>query len=187
MHRASGPAIAGEGRAIVLRSDKYDGSLNYRWPARLLHADAGGFVWYTPVGAPFTRPSGVGAVPYEWVGRVWHDRRYMVDCSLVPPGDGGAAGIVHHYYCNLGMPGAWEGDTYRFVDLDLDVLIYPDGRQVILDEDELVANSARYGYPAEVIAATRRAAEDVAALARAGAPPFDGTLAAYHAALWEGR
>jgi hypothetical protein len=30
----------------------------------------------------------------------------------------------------------------------------------------------------------RRAADDVVALVGAGAPPFEGTLAAYHAALY---
>jgi hypothetical protein len=170
-------------RAIELRSVKYDGSLNYRWPARVIWEDAGGFIWATPAGAPFTRPGGVHRVPHDWLGRVWYDRWYAVDASLAPPSRGVDPGTLVHYYCNLGMPGAWEGDVFRYVDLDLDVQIFPDGRHELLDEDEFAAHQIRYGYPAEVIAATEQAARDAIALAHAGAPPFDGSLVAWHVAL----
>jgi hypothetical protein len=173
----------GSMRAALLHSVKYDGSLNYHWPVQILWEDAGGFVWSAPAGAPFTRPAGVRPTPYDWVGRVWYDRWYMVDASLMPASVDGGAGVVHHYYCNLGAPGEWQDDVYRFVDLDLDVLIYPDGRQLLLDEDEFAAHTLRFGYPADVVAATQQAVQDVLALARAGAAPFDGTLAAYHAVL----
>jgi protein associated with RNAse G/E len=170
-------------RIIELRSAKYDGSLNYYWPACMVQEDAAGFIWATPAGAPFTRPGGVHPVPHDWLGRVWYDRWYAVDASLAPPSRGAAPGTLLHYYCNLGMPGAWEGDVYRYVDLDLDVQIFPDGRHVLLDEDEFAAHQLRYGYPADVVAATEQAARDAVALAQAGAAPFDGSLVAWHAAL----
>jgi protein associated with RNAse G/E len=170
-------------RAIVLRSVKYDGSLNYSWPAHLLWEDESGFIWYTPAGATLTRPTGGQPVPYDWVGRVWYARWYLVDASLVTARDAGTAGVVHHYYCNLGLPGAWQTDEYRFVDLDLDVLIYPDGRHAVLDEDEFTMHQERFGYPTATVAGVRQAAQDVLALARSGTEPFDGTLARYHVAL----
>jgi protein associated with RNAse G/E len=170
-------------RTIVLRSVKFDGALNYFWPARVVQEDTAGFIWATPAGAPFTRPNRVIAVPHDWLGRVWYDRWYAVDASLTPPTRGAEPGTLVHYYCNLGMPGAWEGDVFRYVDLDLDVQIFPDGRHELLDEDEFAAHQVRYGYPADVIAATERAARDAIALARAGAAPFDGSLVAWHVAL----
>jgi uncharacterized protein len=169
--------------AIVLRSVKYDGSLNYHWPARLLWQDESGFIWHAPAGAPFTRPGGVTPVPFDWIGRVWYARWYLVDASLLPASEAGAVGVVHHYYCNVGLPGAWRDDVYQFVDLDLDLLVYPDGRHILLDEDEFTAHQQHYGYPTDVIAGVRRAAQDVLALAQAGADPFDGTLARYHLTL----
>jgi hypothetical protein len=170
-------------RAVTLRSLKYDGSLNYSWPARLLWQDAAGFIWHTPAGAPFTRPSGVSPVPYDWVGRAWYASWYLVDASLLPVSAAGAAGVIHHYYCNLGLPGAWQDDVYQFVDLDLDVLVYPDGRHAVLDEEEFVAHQQRFGYPPATVAGVRQAERDVLALARSGGDPFDGTLARYHQAL----
>ena len=40
------------------------------------------------------------------------------------------------WYCNLGRPALLEPGTVSYVDLALDLLVYPDGRQVVLDEDE---------------------------------------------------
>ena len=176
-------ALPARPRIITLRSVKYDGSLNYWWPARVLAQDETGFIWHTPLGAPFTRPSGISLVPYDWVGQVWYERWYAVDASLLPVGSGFAPGLIHHYYCNIGAPGAWDGATFRYVDLDLDVWIGADGHARLLDEDELAAHTARFGYPAALVAAVYAAAEEARALVRAGAPPFDGLLAAYHQAL----
>lgn len=182
MHRTIEPADR-NGRAIQLRSLKYDGSLNYLWPARIVWEDDTGFIWHAPAGGPFTRPQEVVSIPWDWVGRVWYRRWYMVDASLTPVDVAGAPGMIHHYYCNIGSPGAWEDSEYRYVDLDLDVMVYPDGRHVLLDEDEFTAHQVRFGYPESAIASARRAADDVLALAQAGAPPFDGTLVALHTAL----
>lgn len=43
------------------------------------------------------------------------------------------------WYCNIGKPAVLEGDTLSYIDLGLDLLVFPDGRQVVLDEDEFNA------------------------------------------------
>lgn len=43
---------------------------------------------------------------------------------------------IRGWYCNIGMPAHLEGDTISYIDLSLDLLVFPDGRQLILDEDE---------------------------------------------------
>ena len=40
------------------------------------------------------------------------------------------------WYCNVGYPAELEVGFVSYRDLALDLLVYPDGRQVILDEDE---------------------------------------------------
>lgn len=177
------PAVPMHARSFVLRSLKYDNSLNYSWPARVLWEDPTGFIWHAPAGTPFTRPSGVGPIRHDWVGRVWYDRWYLIDASLVPVDATGQTGVIDHYYCNIARPGLWDGDEFCFVDLDLDALVYPDGRVEVVDEDELAAHTIRFGYPAELVAQVRQAAAEAIALSRAGEHPFDGTLAAYHRAL----
>src|SRR5260221_14161057 len=111
------PASLGA-RVVQLRSVKYDGSLNYLWPARVLSRDAHGFLWATPAGAPFTRPTQGQPVPHDWIGRICYARWHAVDASLTPAPIAGAAGVLDHYYCNIGMPGAWAGDDFQYGDLD---------------------------------------------------------------------
>jgi uncharacterized protein len=40
------------------------------------------------------------------------------------------------WYCNIATPVQVDGDTLSYIDLALDLLVYPDRRQLILDEDE---------------------------------------------------
>lgn len=43
------------------------------------------------------------------------------------------------WYCNIAMPAVIDVDSISFVDLALDLLVFPDGRQLVLDEDEFDA------------------------------------------------
>jgi uncharacterized protein len=40
------------------------------------------------------------------------------------------------WYCNIGCPAEIDGNTISYIDLSLDLLVFPDGRQIVLDEDE---------------------------------------------------
>jgi hypothetical protein len=40
------------------------------------------------------------------------------------------------WYCNVTLPAQIDEQTISYVDLALDLLVYPDGKQVVLDEDE---------------------------------------------------
>jgi len=43
------------------------------------------------------------------------------------------------WYCNIGHPAVIEKDCVSYRDLALDLLVYPDGRQILLDEEEFMA------------------------------------------------
>lgn len=45
-------------------------------------------------------------------------------------------GQLRGWYCNVGKPAEFDGDTLSYVDLALDLLVFPDGRQIVLDQDE---------------------------------------------------
>ena len=45
------------------------------------------------------------------------------------------------WYCNVALPAELDGDVVRYVDLALDLLVFPDGRRLVLDEDEFAALS----------------------------------------------
>jgi predicted RNA-binding protein associated with RNAse of E/G family len=43
------------------------------------------------------------------------------------------------WYCNIGHPAEIGDGVVSYIDLALDLLVYPDGRQLVLDEDEFTA------------------------------------------------
>jgi len=48
-------------------------------------------------------------------------------------------GALKCWYCNVSYPAEFEDGTVAFRDLALDLLVFPDGRQEVLDEDEFAA------------------------------------------------
>jgi len=46
---------------------------------------------------------------------------------------------IKAWYCNVTRPAVIQEGLIRYVDLALDLLVYPDGRQLVLDEDEFEA------------------------------------------------
>lgn len=43
---------------------------------------------------------------------------------------------IKGWYCNIGHPAVLNDGVLSYIDLALDLLVYPDGRQLVLDEDE---------------------------------------------------
>lgn len=81
-------------------------------------------------------------------------------------------GGLHGWYCNVTTPAQYDGQTVRYVDLDLDLDVPAEGEPKVLDEDEFLENSRRMGYPPDVIDQARRALEELLALARSRQFPF---------------
>jgi protein associated with RNAse G/E len=46
------------------------------------------------------------------------------------------SGLLKCWYCNISYPALITDDSVAYRDLALDLLVYPDGRQKVLDEDE---------------------------------------------------
>lgn len=44
--------------------------------------------------------------------------------------------VLKGWYCNIGLPAEIEDGRVSYRDLALDLLVFPDGRQLVLDEDE---------------------------------------------------
>jgi predicted RNA-binding protein associated with RNAse of E/G family len=48
----------------------------------------------------------------------------------------GGTGQIKGWYCNVGYPAEMDGDVVSYRDLALDLVVFPDGKQIVLDEDE---------------------------------------------------
>jgi len=131
---------------IVINSRKYDGSIRRSWKAGIVSRSddlivaVGRFdqdVEHGDLGLIKE-----GTVSFE---HFWLDRWYNVFRFHEPDGS------FRNYYCNIAMPATMNGGELDFVDLDLDVVVWPDGRVVVLDRDDLEKNTQVYGYPAELL------------------------------------
>ena len=80
-------------------------------------------------------------------------------------------GTVKGWYCNISTPLIETADTLSFDDLLLDILVYPDGRYVILDRDEFEAARAE-GLSDERAALAEGTLVELLALIQAADPPF---------------
>lgn len=47
--------------------------------------------------------------------------------------------VIKAWYCNISLPAEMSEHQIAYVDLALDLLVFPDGRQLVLDEEEFAA------------------------------------------------
>ncbi|MBI9045620.1 MAG: DUF402 domain-containing protein [Anaerolineaceae bacterium] len=47
-----------------------------------------------------------------------------------------ATGKLKNWYCNICKPASVKNGSISYIDLALDLMVFPDGRQLVLDEDE---------------------------------------------------
>ncbi len=165
------------GQRIRVLSTKYDGSHHYEQHGWLLETPGG------EAGAPLrvlieagtelrsyrgTFPAPMDFTILFWPGQ---DRWYNVEHNhqvLVRP-DGR---LSTSSYANVSTPAIFDGDTVRWVDLDLDVTVRG-GLVELVDEDEFDEHRARMAYPKAVVTRAREAASELLRLATLATPPFD--------------
>lgn len=104
--------------------------------------------------------------PYDVRNHYWTDRWYNV-MRFEQPGAG-----LREWYCNVSTPVEFDGEHLRWIDLDLDVRVWPNGRLAVCDEDEFLDHSEIMAYPPD-IANARRAVDELLSLAERRAFPFD--------------
>jgi protein associated with RNAse G/E len=143
-------------RTITINSRKYDGSIRRSWSAELTRIDGaliellGEFefsVDHTDLGHIEK-----GTISVE---SYWLDRWYNVFCFKKPDGSD------RNHYINLALPPTFDGDTLDYVDLDIDVIIWPRGEVEVLDIEDFRSNSALYGYPADLIIRVEKTLDEI--------------------------
>jgi hypothetical protein len=153
---------------------RYDGTPKFRYPVDGLELGPHRWVVHGVFGPEIGPHSGrLGFYPGDHTIEYYFAGQWSNIYAVLGP-DGTRRG----FYCNLGMPPERHGDEIRYTDLDLDLLVGPDGAHQVLDEDEYEERAARYGYPPPVRAAVAAALADLIDAVTAGRPPFDGVEAA---------
>ena len=158
---------ASAGRRIRVVSTKYDGSPHWHFDSFSALEKEPLLVTLNFAGQELGNWKGSWTTPWDVRNHFWTDRWFNVMRCDQPRGGG-----LDHWYCNVTTLPTFDGETIRYVDLDLDVRVFPDGRTELLDEDEFLDNSQRMGYAPDVIEQARRAVDEILELARAGQFPF---------------
>jgi len=108
------------------------GELMYQWSGRLLsHADHEAVIealFNAEIGQMVDIPLSKGD---HFLESYFDDRWYNI-FEIHDKQDGRLKG----WYCNISAPAVIEPGQITFRDFALDLVVYPDGRQVVLDEDE---------------------------------------------------
>lgn len=133
-------------KEIIVNSRKYDGSLHRSWNCELVSFDGeklelkGSFAETVEHSQLGILAAGTVLHEYFWLSRWYNVFRFE-----------NLAGGLQCHYLNITQPPTFDGSTLEFVDLDIDIVAWPDGRIEVLDEDEFAENSRAYGYPRELI------------------------------------
>jgi protein associated with RNAse G/E len=105
-----------------------------------------------------------GTVSYEYY---WLDRWYNVFRFHE------ADGRFRNYYCNINMPPTFEGNVLDYVDLEIDLLVWPGGKVEVLDLDEFEENSLKFGYSPQLVRNAEVAVAELTAMIQRDEFPFN--------------
>ena len=131
---------------ITVNSRKFDGSIRRTWRCELIEQRGSLLALVGEFDRTVDHPDlgriEKGTISHEYY---WLDRWYSIFRFHEP------SGSLRNFYCNINMPPSFSGDVLDFVDLDIDVLVWPDLRYDVLDRDDYETNSTRFGYPKHII------------------------------------
>ena len=135
---------------VTINSRKYDLTIRRTWQARLIERADSLLVFVGEFAEEVHHPDLghilAGTVSYEFY---WLDRWYNVFRFHEPDG------TFRNWYCNINMPPKFVEGVLDYVDLDIDILIWPGREPIVLDEDEFEENAALFNSPEEVIPGSR--------------------------------
>lgn len=165
----------GDDVRIVYR--KYDGSLHWHMTMKWLAEDEHG-VW---VGAGAHNTCRRGAGPLVTIN---HPQVRLFPRDLWWTASFNADSARTEIYCDVTTPVDWPSPhEVTMIDLDLDVCRRPDGAVIVLDEDEFAEHQVKFGYPAEIVAESRRTTMWLQAALADGTEPFATVYRSYLALL----
>jgi protein associated with RNAse G/E len=129
-------------KSNTIKSRKFDGSVRRSWKCDLTDRDGSLLVFLGIFDLEVNHSDlGIirrGTVSYEYY---WLDRWYNVFRFHEPDGS------LRNFYCNINMPPVFEDGVLDYVDLDIDVLVWPSSEYKILDLEEFEDNSEKFQYP----------------------------------------
>jgi hypothetical protein len=140
---------------IHIRYTKYDGSLHWHYDAVDLGDDDLGRWFALMPGDPYRRGhEPVRHATHGFVGFVPYEGAWSAEFNPTPLG----GSLI---YVNVNTPAVFTDGAIEMADLDLDVVLRPDGSIALLDEDELEEHAVAMSYPERIVDLARATAASV--------------------------
>ncbi|MGQ0543563.1 MAG: DUF402 domain-containing protein [Blastocatellia bacterium] len=153
---------------VTVNSRKYDLSIRRSWECRLLERSEPLLIFVGEFEKDIEHPElgtiAKGTISYEYY---WLNRWYNVFKFHEPTGS------FRNFYCNINLPPTFNRNVLDYVDLDIDVLVWPDGRTETLDVGDFEVNATKFDYPAELRAKAFKTLDEVLEMIAARKFPFD--------------
>ncbi len=142
-------SIPKEGTKVKVQSYKHDGSMHRVWSETTILKGTDHVIIGGNNRTLVTESDGRTWVTREPAIVYFHtDYWFNVICMFREDGV--------YYYCNLSSPYAYDGEAIKYIDYDLDIKVYPDGKYHLLDEDEYQLHKNRMNYSEDIDAILRR-------------------------------
>lgn len=153
---------------VTVIARKYDLSIRRSWKCRFVDRNESLLTLVGEFAETVDHPD-LGAVEKGTISHeyFWLDRWYNVFRFHTPTGD------LRNFYCNISRPPTFENGILDYVDLDIDLIVWPDVRVVTLDLEDFDVNTIKYGYPAAVRQNALDSLERLKKLVESREFPFD--------------
>lgn len=166
------------GKKLQIHSYKHDGSLHRVWLSTFIIDDN---MDYLVTGNQATKV-------IEHDGRSWYTKEPAI-CYFFEKEWFNIIAMMKkdgiHYYCNISSPYVYDGEAIKYIDYDLDIKMFPNGRMMILDQKDFDDHSNQMDYPEDIKKIILVAMEDLKSWINERRPPFDDKTAHQHYELFK--
>lgn len=154
--------------SVLVNSRKIDNQIHRSWNAQIVGQDNLSIILYGEFEEEIKHPHlGVirrGTKSFEYY---WFNRWYCIFKFCEPDGS------FRNFYCNINQPPKLENNTLDYIDLDIDVIVWKDFRQQILDLDEFESNAIKYQYPIHIVKKSLKSLQELLELIDKRQFPFN--------------
>jgi protein associated with RNAse G/E len=137
--RAGRSSAEGSMTEFTVNARGLDGNLKKSWKCRRLNSEDSTLILLGESAEDIQHSElgliRAGTLSYEYF---FADRWYNIFRFEEPSGD------LRNWYCNISMPPVIYDRMVEYVDLDIDIVIWPDRRFKLLDVDEYEENARRH-------------------------------------------
>ncbi|ALZ88307.1 nucleoside tri-diphosphate phosphatase [Aerococcus urinaeequi] len=132
-----------EGEFITVKSYKHDGSLHRTWRDSMVLKTSDQSIIACNDHTLVVDFDGRRWVTREPALLYFHKHYWFNIITMIRPN-----GIS--YYCNLASPYVLDDEALKYIDYDLDIKIFPDGKRKLLDVDEYKDHRQLMGYSSDI-------------------------------------